>query len=66
MSEGLNFDYALLIPEYILAGTAAGVLLLDAFHRENPHFDRARDGLLRGYGARSLAPLTLISRSASS
>ena len=34
MSEDLNFEYALLIPEYILAGTAAGVLLLDAFHRD--------------------------------
>ena len=34
MSEDLNFEYALLIPEFILAGTAAGVLLLDAFRRE--------------------------------
>ena len=34
MSEDLNFEYALLIPEFILAGTAAAVLLLDAFRRE--------------------------------
>ncbi len=29
MREGLNFDYALLIPEYILAGTAVVVLAID-------------------------------------
>ena len=34
MNEDLNFEYALLIPEFILAGTAGAVLLLDAFHRD--------------------------------
>jgi NADH-quinone oxidoreductase subunit N len=34
VSEDLNFEYALLIPEFILAGTAAAVLLLDAFRRD--------------------------------
>ena len=34
MSEALNFEYALLIPEFILAGTAGVVLLVDAFRRD--------------------------------
>ena len=33
-AAGLNFDYALLIPELILAGTAGLVLMADAFRRE--------------------------------
>lgn len=34
MNEALNFEYALLIPEFILAGTAGVVLLVDAFRRD--------------------------------
>ena len=34
MNEDLNFEYALLIPEFILAGTAGAILLLDAFRHE--------------------------------
>ena len=30
----MNFEYALLIPEFILAGAAAVVLLADAFRRD--------------------------------
>ena len=32
--NGLNFEYGLLAPEFILAGSAAAVLLADAFRRE--------------------------------
>ncbi len=31
MNEGLNFDYSLLVPEFVLAGLAALILVLDLF-----------------------------------
>ena len=55
----LNFDYSLLIPEFILAGTAGVVLLADAF-RVELRFNRAFLPFVAVLGALAALVVSLI------